>query len=258
MGRDFTHADIGADVNRTVIDETLATLAFPGRNAVGELIQIGRDGEPDDFAEIVGVVSHIHLHDLTEATLPQLYWPMSPGGRYSVVVETASLSPALLDQVRTEVRALGSTIPIEDVRSMEVIVDDAMAQPRLNLGLMAAFGALALLLSAGGLYGVISYAVTQRTREIGIRMALGQTPASIGTFVAMDSARLVAAAVVVGILAAAALGQVMSTMLYSVSPIDVPTYVIVAALLGGTALSASWIPMRRAIRVDPMAALRAD
>jgi ABC-type antimicrobial peptide transport system permease subunit len=146
--------------------------------------------------------------------------------------------------------------PVEDVRSLADIASASLAPLRLVLSLMTAFGVVALLLACVGLYGVLSYAVSQRTREIGVRMALGQMPAEVMRLVMAHGARLVGVAVVLGLVASAALSRTASSLLYGVQPIDPVTYAATSVVLVGVALLACWVPARRATRVDPASALR--
>jgi putative ABC transport system permease protein len=256
-GRDFVRDDVGRTRKVIVIDETLAARAFPGRNPVGQRLQLEANGTPDPYAEVVGVVAHIHLHDLTRAVLPEIFepgfWTLA-----SVTVRGSGDPAALAPLVRREIRAQEPAAAIEDVAPLQALVADATSSARLNLALMGVFGSLALFLASVGLYGVVSYSVTRRTRELGVRLALGASPAGVRRLVLGQGARLVAASLLAGLLGAMALAGSLRALLVGIAPWDPVTYLAAAALLASVALFACWVPARRAARMDPVAALRAD
>jgi putative ABC transport system permease protein len=256
-GRDFERADLEGRRRVIVIDDTLAARVFPGVNAVGRRLQVENNEHPDRFAEVVGVVRHVRLHDLTRDVMPQIWEPsfwlqtsLSVRGR----VDPAVLAPL----VRREIRALVPAAAVEEVLPMRQLVTEAMSQARLSVALMAVFGALALLLASVGLYAVVSYSVSRRTRELGVRLALGASPAGIQKLVLGEGARLVAASVAVGLVGAAALAGLLRTLLVGIAPWDPLAYLGAAGALAVVALAACWVPARRAARMHPVKALRVD
>jgi putative ABC transport system permease protein len=257
-GRELTRDDFRLGRRYSVIDETLAKRAFGGNSAIGRLLRVEPLGHEDPFTEVVGVVRHLRLHDLTRPLLPQFYFPLSWWTSLSLTVRTEGDPEALAGAVTGEVRRLAPGAAIEDVAPMEQLVSKARSQARLSLVLMVGFGAFAILLATVGLFGVVSYAVGQRKTELGIRLALGATPAGVRFFVLEGGLRLVAAALVVGLAAAAGLGHLMSGFLYGVRAFDPLTYAGVAAVLGLVALAACWVPAERATRVDPVTVLKGD
>jgi ABC-type antimicrobial peptide transport system permease subunit len=168
------------------------------------------------------------------------------------------VTPALMDAVRTVVQGVNPNLPLADVRTMDERLDASMARTSFTLVLLGISAAVALLLGAIGLYGVISYAATQRTREFGVRMALGARAGDVGTLVLRHASLLVAIGIGVGLVASLALTRLMSAMLFGVAPTDPLTFASVAALLAVVAIVASLVPVARAARVDPLDALRAD
>lgn len=255
-GRDFVDAEVGSGRRVIIIDDTLARRAFPGREAVGQSLQLEPEGNAESFFEVVGVVSHLRLHDLTRPLLPQIYKP-GPGDRFSLVLRTRLARPEeLAGPVRRELAAINPGIAVEDVRPFDAVVDRALGPMRLAMTLMSAFGLLGLLLAAVGVYGVFSIAVAERTREMAIRQALGAAPAAIRGLVLAHGARLVAASLALGAVGAALLSRALAALLYEVEPLHAPTYATAAVVLASVALLACWLPAQRASRVDPLAALR--
>jgi ABC-type antimicrobial peptide transport system permease subunit len=206
---------------------------------------------------VVGVVAHVHLHDLTRAVLPQIYEPRM-WIQTSVTVRSAGDPDPLAPLVRREIRALEPSAAIEHVTPLRTLVKAATSSARLNLALMGVFGFLALVLTAVGLYGVVSYSVSRRTRELGVRLALGSSPEGIRRLVLAQGLRLVAASLAVGLAGAGALAGSLRALLVGIAPWDPLTYAAATALLGGMALFACWVPARRASRMSPVSALRAD
>ena len=260
-GRFFDQSDFknGAPLpGRVIIDETLAARAWPGENAVGKRLQIGPNGVPNNFTEVIGVVEHIRAHDISRPVRPQLYSPMGANPRFAVVIRT-SLDPVSVagdvDAIMTE---LDPDMPVDRLRPMTDYVSDALAQSRLNLIVMSFFGGAALVLSCVGIYGVFSYAIGQRTREIGIRMALGQDAASVRNQVLLEGLRMTAASAAIGLGAAAVLTRSLGSLLYGVKPIDPVTFGSMAAILIAVALLGCYIPARRATMVNPIVALKTD
>jgi putative ABC transport system permease protein len=173
-----------------------------------------------------------------------------------VVVKSALNPASIAAALRQQVHDIDPNLPVTDFESLSFRVQSTAAQPRFRMLLLGLFGLIALVLSAAGIFGVVSYSVTRRTQELGIRMALGATPAGILKIVLYEGARLAAAGLAVGIVAALFLTRFLRTMLFEVKPADPLTFAAVAILLGLVALAACYIPARRAMRVDPMVALR--
>jgi len=255
-GRFFDEHDFGTQ--NIIVDETLAERAWPGQNAVGRQLQVQPNGSDNRFATVVGVVEHIRAHDLSRAVRPQLYRPMGPGGRLAVVVRTDGSASGLAADVTRVMKGIDPDLPLDHVAPMPALVQDALAQPRLTLLVMSLFGGAALLLSAVGIYGVFSYAVSQRTREIGIRMALGQDPGSIRNQVLVEGARMTAISTGIGVAAALVLTRSLSRLLFGVKAADPLTFAAMAAVLMAAALAGCYVPARRATRVNPIAALKTE
>lgn len=259
-GREFTARDMASERRLVIVDERLADRAFPAGDAVGRQIQIRPNDapEPERYAEIIGVVRHLRLHDLARPHLTQIYQPMRGGDRFTVVMRTSGSPGALEPTVRALVEALDPAIPLDELRPMDTLVGAALTPVRVSLVLMTAFGLCALVLAAVGLYGVLAFEVGRHRREIGIRIALGQAPEQVRRLVLVRGMGLVLGAIVVGSLVAVGLGRLASSMLFGVESSDPLTYLTVTGTLAVTALVACWIPARHATRVDPTEALRAE
>jgi putative ABC transport system permease protein len=257
-GRFFEERDRGASV--IIVDETLAARAWPGENAVGQRLQVQPTGSPNAFAEVVGVVEHVRSQDLARAVRPQIFRPMIGfgGTQPFVVVRTTSDPSSLASPVRELVASMDPEAPVDRLQPMSVYVDDALAQSRLTLILMAGFGVVALIMAAVGIYGVISYSVSQRTKEIGIRMALGQETSQIRNLVVGQGLRLVAISLAIGLAAAYVLASSVSGLLYGVNPRDPVTFGAMTAFLLVVALAGCLVPARRATAVNPLSALKAE
>ncbi len=256
-GRFFDGHDLPGQA-RIIIDETLAARAWPGESAIGKRLQVQPNGSENPFAEVIGVVEHMRAHDLSRPVRPQIYTPVSGSVRVSAVVR-ASVDPgSLAPQVRKVMARLDPDLPHDRVRPMSAYVADGLGQSRLNLILMSLFGASALLLSCVGIYGVFSYAVGQRTREIGIRMALGQEPGKIRNLVLLEGLRMVVISTCIGVVAALVLSRAIAALLYEVDPGDPATFATMAAVLMVVALVGCYIPARRATTVNPIVALKAE
>ena len=265
-GRSFTEQDRQDAQLVAVIDERLAEKVFPGEAAIGQRFKTGGGAGP---YEIVGVVEHVKHYGLEgEVPVdPQFYIPLSqvPAkslplqvGRTSLVVRTKGDPAALAPAVRQQVLAADPNQPVYNARTMEQIVAASTAQRRFSMTLLSIFAAVALVLAGVGIYGVMSYTVTQRTHEIGIRMALGARTENVRRLAMRQGLTPAFVGVVVGVIGALAATQLAASMLYGVAPRDPLTFVGVVALLVLVALGASWLPARRASRVDPIVALRAE
>jgi putative ABC transport system permease protein len=239
-----------------IINEALARRSFAGVNPLGRRIVID-DGQTRE-REIVGVVGDVKHFSLEDAAKPELYLPYAqrPTQNQTLVIRTEAEPAALVAAVRGEVRALDKDLPLYGVKTMEDYLDESVAARRLNMLLVGVFAAVALLLAGVGIYGVISHSVTERTREIGIRMALGASSQDALRLVVRRGMTLALMGVGLGLTGSVALTWLMKNLLFGVSATDPLTFVVIALLLTLVALLACWIPARRAAKVDPMIALR--
>jgi putative ABC transport system permease protein len=203
----------------------------------------------------VGDVKHL---DLTEQALAEMFflYAQSPTPSATIAVRTASEPAQLASTVRTAIRAVDRDLPVANIRTMERVVAESMAQPRIVTGLVTIFASLAALLAAMGLYGVIAYSVAQRSHELGVRMALGATRGDLLRLVVGEGMRLTAAGVVLGLAAAFALTRLMASLLFGVRATDPWVFAMVTALVALIALGSTLVPALRASRVDPLIALR--
>jgi len=258
-GRSFNGGD-DADADRVVlINETLAARYFPAGDAVGRRIGFG-DAEEPNWRMIVGVANDIRHFGIRNGTRPALYFPYKqvsfPG--MSVVLRAQGDLDALVPQVREAVSSLDPALAASQVQPLQTLVDGALAPDRFLSSLLTIFAVAAMLLAAVGIYGVISYGVTQRMREMGIRLALGADGGAVGRLVMRGGLLLAGGGIVLGVVGAMALGRVLESLLFEVDTTDPVTFLTVALLLGAVALVASWLPARRAGRVDPVRILREE
>jgi putative ABC transport system permease protein len=259
QGRAFDQRDHAEAPRVCMVDETFVNTHFPGENPIGRRVTLGRRTADAIWREIVGVVNHVKHYGVDQNSRVELYLPytQSPIPSFTLVVRTdgdpASLTPA----VRQAVSQVDPDVPIYQPRTLESIVADRVGQRRLAAVLISVFGGLALLLAAVGIYGVMSYAVMQRTHEMGIRMALGAQQQDILRLVVGRGMVLAGVGMLIG-LSAAFLGirRVITSVLFQVTATDPPTYASSTLLLLLVALLACWIPARRATKVDPLVALR--
>jgi predicted permease len=263
-GREFTRWDTANSPGVVVIDEELERRFFPDRQALGARLQLQYDVSGPREVEIVGVARQVKHDDLNEAPAATMYIPMTqvPQEMLGFVTPRVHLvvrggSPTVADLVRRQVRAVDDRVPVSGVRPLQALVDAAVAPRRFGAGLLSAFAVAALLLAASGIYAVAAYSVSQRTREIGVRMALGAAAQDVVRLVLRESVRPVAAGATIGLAMATIVARALSGLLYGVHALDVSSFALATAALCGCALLASWVPARRATRVDPVIALRA-
>jgi predicted permease len=258
LGRAFTDADSETSSRVAIVNETMARHFWPGEEPIGKRISLTSDAGP--FIEIVGVARDGKYRVLAEDPQPYFYVPLTQHftGQRTLQIRSSMPLESLAPVVQREIQALDANDPIEEIQTMKESLGGTLGYfiYRLGASLAAAMGLLGLLLAVVGVYGVISYAATQRTQELGIRMALGASPRQILALLLKQGARLVAAGLLFGLAGAWALTRAMTHMLVGVSPSDPLTYLFVAALLSFITLLACWIPARRALRIDPMIALR--
>jgi putative ABC transport system permease protein len=254
-GREFTEADNAAATKTVLISEAMARRFFPDEEPVGKRLVFGGG---KDLREIVGVIADVKFFGLNTDARPTMYFPhaQSPARGMSLVVRTQDDLSTLASAIRGQVSALDRDLAVSNIMTMQTLVSQSLAEPRFTLLLLGAFAVVAILLSAIGVYGVVSYSVTQRSHEIGVRMALGAQVSDVLKLVVRDGMTLVLGGVGLGLIAAFALSRVMENLLFGVSARDVTTFAMTALLLAGVALGACFVPARRATKVDPMEALR--
>ena len=254
-GREFTAADTSATPKVIIVNETFARRFWPGQNPLGKHVVVGRGPAP---SEVIGVAADIRNKGLDQDTQPQLYLPFAqlPWGNMNLLVRTAVAPASLISSIRAQVAAVDPDQPVTKIQTVDEIMDSSRSQPRFTLLLLGAFSATALALAIIGIYGVLSYSVAQRQQEFGIRLALGAEQADILHLVIRQGVILTTSGIAIGLLAALVLTRLMSTMLYKVGALDLPTFILAPFLFLLIALLASYLPARRATKVDPIQALR--
>ncbi len=261
-GRFFTDADKAGAPPVLIINEAMARRFFPNEDPVGKRLQTGDPYPNAPWETIVGVVGNVKYTGLEAEETPTMYAPYTTPDWVSwsrsmyLVVRTTGEPLGLSSALRQQVRALDQDLPVVKLKTMEQVIHESVTGPRFRASLLGLFAAVALLLAAIGIYGVISYAVTERTHEIGIRMALGAHIGDVLRLVIGQGMKLALSGVAIGLVASFALTRLMKTLLFEVSATDPLTFAVIAVLLTGVALLACWIPARRATKVDPMIALR--
>jgi putative ABC transport system permease protein len=254
-GRTFTERDIAGAPLVVIINQTVADRYFTHQDPIGKTLQNSRDMIP---LEIIGVVADVKFSSLSTPKFEEMYLPyqQSPWMAMTIVVRSNSAAQPVVSAVRERITELDPDLPLAGIQPMEKIVSASIAQPRLITGLVGAFAGFALLLAAVGIYGVMAYSVSQRSHEMGIRMALGAAPRDIFRLVVGQGMRLVLVGIGLGFLASLALTRLLSSLLFATSANDPITLAAVALILVAVALAACYIPSRRATRVDPLIALR--
>ncbi|MGH9939226.1 MAG: FtsX-like permease family protein, partial [Blastocatellia bacterium] len=255
-GRVFTEQDTKNTTRVAVINETMAKRFFPGEDPIGQRIHITNG--PTTYREIVGIVGDVKQSGLDQDTALQTYEPYTqqPFTFMSLVARTSGDPTSLNAAIRAQVLQLDKEQPVSSIATLDRLVSTSIAQQKFSMLLLGVFAAVAMVLAAVGIYGVLSYAVTQRTHEIGIRMALGAGRPAVLRLVIGHGMTLTLIGIAAGLAAAFLLTRLMSTLLFGVSATDPLTFGVIALLLVTIALLACWIPARRATKVDPMIALR--
>lgn len=264
-GRTFNEHDTASSPKVVIIDQTLADLTFKGQDPIGKRIMVDTESDSSDggpqLHEIIGIVPHVKFRGYDDATpVPSFFFPQAQVGRSSFVLHVRASGNVLrLEKpVRDIINRLDPTQPVFDVRTMEERVAATWATQRLLSFLLAIFAGLALLLAAVGLYGVLSYSALRRLREIAVRLALGARPAHIHALVMGHGLRLFGVGIVLGALGVLASASVIRSFLFGVSPLDPQTYLLVGFILSVVTILAAWLPARRACRINPIVALRAE
>jgi len=265
-GRTFTDADVRTSQLVMIVSQSTAQKFFGDADPIGKALR--PSAKPELAYTIVGVVGDVRDQALNQQT-PTLYYSIPQRGSWplmDIVVRSQAQSEArtdgsaeaLLPSIRQRIHDMDAGLALANVKTMDQWLSDSAAQPRLNTVLLTAFAAVALLIAAIGIYGVLAYSVNQRTREIGLRMALGATPRSVLQLIVSQGMKVVLIGVAIGLAGGLALGRAVSSLVFGVPVRDPATFSLVAVVLTTVALAACIIPARRAARVDPMVALREE
>src|SRR6266850_1843050 len=264
-GRFFSPSDrveSAKDPMIVIINQTMAKQYFGNKDPIGSRIQTGDPDPNSPWETIVGVVGDVKYSGLDSGPGPTLYVPYNENGwamwarEMYLVVRSSGSAPGIVPAIRTQLASMDSTIPLAQIRTMDELLDESLVQQRFRTWLVSGFAALALLLSAIGIYGLISYSVSQRTREIGVRIALGAQRSNVLGLVLRDVLQVLAFGLLLGLVGALSATRIMRSLLYSTSATDALSFVATSFTLIAVALLACYIPARRATKVDPMVALR--
>ena len=242
-----------------IVSEGMARRYWPGQDVLGKRISPGTPQRLEDWFQVVGVVNDVHQFQLDTQPKPQMYLTYRQAGFFDLrdlVVKTEIEPTSLAATVRQAVWEIDKDQPVSNISTMEGIVAESIARQRVSMLLLGIFAAVAMILAAVGIYGVMSYSIAQRRNEIGIRMALGAQKMDVLKLTVGSGLKLVAIGLVLGLVGALLLTRLMSTLLFGISATDPLTFVLISAILVSVALLASYIPARRATKVDPLIALR--
>jgi putative ABC transport system permease protein len=264
-GRSFNATDVKGGLPVIIVNETFARQAFPGEEALGKRVGCCSADNADKYRTIVGIVGDVRNYGLTEAAPPEIYLPMeqtpADGWRWvaqsmEVLARTSGDPQQHVDDLRAIMKRIDPLVPVYLVGPLQDRIATTLEQRRFTTLLLSSFAALALFLAAIGIYGVLSYTVSQRTQEIGIRMALGGKPSQVLGLILGYGLRLAVVGTVVGVGGAFAISRLLRSLLFGVTPTDAATYALAPMVLIAMALLASYIPAARATRIDPVVALR--
>jgi macrolide transport system ATP-binding/permease protein len=257
QGRDFTDADRDGSHLAVIVNETMARRFWKGDSAIGKRFKFYRD---DRFWQVIGVARDGKYNNIGEDPQPYIYYPVQQTyvGAMNVAVRTSGDSRAVLAAMQREVRAMDPALPILNPQTMTDMIDANLWAPRMEAMLLGLFGLLALVLATVGIYGVMSYSVTRRTREIGIRVALGAKTSDVLSMILQEGMMLTLAGVALGVVGSLAVTHYVASLLYGVSATDAPTFAGITLLLALVSLAANYLPARRATLVDPLVTLKYD
>jgi putative ABC transport system permease protein len=262
-GSDFDSGDLRESVNTVIVNKAAADQYWPGQDPIGKRLRgVGSGPDPRPWYIVKGIVANVRHEGLREPPRPLIYFPLNAAGdraprAFSYVVR-GPRAHAQADQVRQAVWTLNPDLPVASVRTMDEVVERSVTEFTFTMLTLGIAAGIALVLGAVGLYGVLSYAVSLRTREIGVRIALGAPPARVKRAVMANAAAITGVGLLVGALGAAGLTRFLGGLLYETKPLDLPTFLGMSALLFAVGLIASYLPARKAASVSPMEAMRAD
>ena len=259
-GRDFAPLDVAGGLLVTIINESAAHRFWPHGDAVGKRLQL--KAGPDDWQafEIIGVVADSKSARIAENVRPSMYVSLSQfhSSGLTLHVRTVNATNALTASLRATLQGLDPHLPVANVKTLDEQISGTLSSERMIAGLLTAFGMLALALAAVGIYGVLAFAVSRRTHEIGVRLALGAQEADVLGLVLSEGMKLAGVGIVLGLFGAFAFSRLLRSVLFGVEPTDPGTFAVIPVLLILVALLACWLPARRATRVDPVVALRCE
>jgi len=260
-GRGFTAADRAGSPKVLLLTETAAQRFFPGENPIGKQVRFGWGRASGNLeGEIVGIVGDVKLASLATASVPQFWAPYAqwPVSSMNVVLHAGREPEAVVADARRVIRELDPELALSQVRTLDAVLAESVAQPRFYMLLLTAFALVALALSAIGIYGVVAFLVGQRSREIGVRIALGASPGRVIRMIVREGSAMTLGGLGLGLLGAFGLTRLMDALLFGVAATDPTIYALVALVLAGVALASCWVPALKAARVDPALTMRAE